>query len=162
MKLILDGNINVYYIQTLCMIFFPGAKFGAAEQNDPDAPELRLTLQELENGVKAIATVTANGKSETAEKLWEYSEHHTPDKTAKLASGAAVISACGTLLGYRPSWGMLTGVRPSKVATELLQKGCSKTKVKKILSTEYMAIPKKASLATDVALVEQKIIGYIN
>ena len=159
MKLILDGEINVYYIQTLCMIFFPGAKFGAAEQSDPDAPELRLKLTKLENGVEAVATVTVDGKSETAEKFWEYSEHHTNDKTAKLACGAAVITACGTLLGYRPSWGMLTGVRPSKVATELLQRGCSKTKVKKILSTEYMAIPKKASLATDVAILEQKIIG---
>ena len=159
MRLILDGDINIYYIQTLCMIFFPGAKFGAAEQDDPNAPELQLTLKRQENGMGAVATVTVDGKSETAEKFWEFSEHHTEEKTAKLVCGAAVISACGTLLGYRPSWGMLTGVRPSKVATELLQKGCSKTKVKKILSTEYCVIPKKASLATDVALVEQRIIG---
>ena len=159
MRLILDGKINIYYVQTLCMIFFPGAKFGAAEQNDPNAPELKLTLTEQENGMEATATVTLDGKSETATKFWEFSEHHTAEKTAKLVCGAAVISACGTLLGYRPSWGMLTGVRPSKVATELLQKGCSKTKVKKILSSEYCVIPKKASLATDVALLEQKMIG---
>ena len=159
MRLILDGNINIYYVQTLCMIFFPGAKFGAAEQEDPNAPELRLSLTELENGMEATATVTVDGKSEAATKFWEFSEHHTNEKTAKLVCGAAVLSACGTLLGYRPSWGMLTGVRPSKVATELLQRGCSKTKVKKILTSEYGVIPKKASLATDVALVEQRIIG---
>lgn len=159
MRLILDGEINIYYVQTLCMIFFPGAKFGAAEQNDPNAPELRLTLIRRDNGMEATATVTLDGKSETSTKFWEFSEHHTVDKTSKLVCGAAVISACGTLLGYRPSWGMLTGVRPSKVATELLQKGCSKTKIKKILSSEYCVIPKKASLATDVALLEQKMIG---
>ena len=159
MRLILDGNINIYYVQTLCMIFFPGAKFGAAEQEDPTAPELRLTLTEQENGMEATATITMDGKSETATKFWEFSEHHTNEKTAKLVCGAAVIAVCGALIGYRPSWGMLTGVRPSKVATELLQRGCSKTKVKKILTAEYGVIPKKASLATDVALVEQKIIG---
>ncbi len=159
MRLILDGNINIYYVQTLCMIFFPGAKFGAAEQEDPAAPELRLSLTEKENGMEATATITVDGKSETSVKFWEFSEHHTAEKTAKLVCGSAVISACGTLLGYRPSWGMLTGVRPSKVATELLQRGCSKTKVKKILTAEYGVIPKKASLATDVALVEQRIIG---
>ena len=27
MKLYIDGNINRYYVQTLCMIFFPGEKF---------------------------------------------------------------------------------------------------------------------------------------
>ena len=71
MKLILDGDINVYYIQTLCMIFFPGAKFGAAEQDDPNVPELRLKLTKTENGVEAVATITADGKSETAEKFWD-------------------------------------------------------------------------------------------
>ena len=70
-----------------------------------------------------------------------------------------MIAALGELLGYRPSWGMLTGVRPSKVATELLQTGLSKTRVKKTLSSDYFVIPKKAALATDVALNEQKIIG---
>lgn len=159
MRLILDGPINQYYAQTLCMIFFPGAKFGAAEMNDPNSPEVRLTLREVDGGMLATATVTVDGVSETAEKEEEFSIWDTKDKTAKKACGAAIISACGTLLGYRPSWGMLTGVRPSKVATELLRSGMSKTRVKKTLSSDYFVIPKKAALAVDVALNEQKIIG---
>lgn len=159
MRLILDGPVNVYYVQTLCMIFFPGAKFGAAEQSDPQAPELRLSLHEIEGGMEATATVTVDGASQASTRQEAFSTWDTKDKTAKKACGAAVISACGTLLGYRPSWGMLTGVRPSKVATELLQAGVSKTRVKKILSGEYFVIPKKAALAVDVALNEQKIIG---
>lgn len=159
MRLILDGPVNVYYVQTLCMIFFPGAKFGEAEKNDPTAPEVRLMLTERDGGMEAKATVTVDGASETATKRVEFSVWDSREKTAKKACGAAIITACGTLLGYRPSWGMLTGVRPSKVATELLQAGVSKTRVKKILSGEYLAIPKKAALAVDVALNEQKIIG---
>ena len=161
MKLILNGNINVYYIQTLCMIFFPGEKFGASEAEREDAPVLTLDLRETEEGMDACVEVSANGKTATAQKLYPFSEHHDRDKTAKLACGAAVIAACGELMGYRPSWGMLTGVRPSKVATELLQKGLSKTRVKKILATEYSVIPKKAALATDVAINEQKLIGTV-
>lgn len=159
MRLILDGPINMYYVQTLCMIFFPGAKFGEAEKNDLTSPELRLTLTERDGGMEATATVTVDGATETAVKRVECSIWDSKEKTAKKACGGAVITACGTLLGYRPSWGMLTGVRPSKVATELLQAGVSKTRVKKILSGEYLAIPKKAALAVDVALNEQKIIG---
>ncbi len=159
MKLKLDGNINVYYVQTLCMIFFPGAKFGADAQNDPDAPELHLSLTEQDGGLTARVTVSFDGKSASAEKFYPITPESDADRTAKLACGAAVISACGELLGYRPSWGMLTGVRPSKVATELLQAGMSKTRVKRMLASDYFVIPKKAALATDVAINEQKIIG---
>ncbi len=159
MKLILNGNINIYYVQTLCMIFFPGEKFGAAEVSRTDAPELTLSLFEKEEGVEAIATLVYRERSATAQRMYSYIPGQTHDKTAKLACGAAVIGACGELLGYRPSWGMLTGVRPSKVATELLQSGMSKTRVKRTLTNEYFVIPKKAALATDVALNEQKLIG---
>ncbi|MBQ2735353.1 MAG: coproporphyrinogen dehydrogenase HemZ [Clostridia bacterium] len=159
MKLILNGNINVYYVQTLCMIFFPGEKFGQQEEQDPNTPVLRLTLLETTEGMEASVDVSVGEKSASSLKVFPFTPHHDRDKTAKLACGAAVIAACGELMGYRPSWGMLTGVRPSKVATELLQKGLSKTRVKKILSSEYSVIPKKAALATDVALNEQKIIG---
>jgi len=47
------------------------------------------------------------------------------------------------------------------VATELLQRGMSKTRVKRTLSSEYLVIPKKAALATDVALNEQKLLGSV-
>ncbi len=159
MKLILNGDINVYYIQTLCMIFFPGAKFGTEEQNNPDAPVLHLDLVREEDGLRATVKVLADGQCATCEKFYPFSEEYSKDKLAKLVCGAAIIAACSELMGYRPSWGMLTGVRPSKVATELLQAGMSKTRVKKTLTSEYMVIPKKASLATDVALNEQRLIG---
>jgi oxygen-independent coproporphyrinogen-3 oxidase len=98
-------------------------------------------------------------KSASAEKYYTYSADYGKEKTVKLACGAVVIAVCGEIMGYRPAWGMLTGVRPSKVATELLQVGISKTRVKKILTGEYFVIPKKAALATEVALNEQKLIG---
>lgn len=159
MKLKLEGNINVYYVQTLCMIFFPGEKFGAEEQENPNSPELSLKLTQNELGMDATASVTANGKSATAMRHMDFSEQYTTDKLTKMVCGAAVVAACGEMMGYRPSWGMLTGVRPSKVATELLLAGCSKTKVKRILTGDYLVIPKKAALATDVALNEQKLVA---
>ena len=159
MKLFLNGNINVYYIQTLCMIFFPGAKFGAEEQTKEGIPALYLNLEPYEEGLRADVTVIVDGKSASSQKYYPYTEGCSHDKTAKMVAGAAIIAACGELMGYRPSWGMLTGVRPSKVATELLQAGMSKTRVKKTLTSDYLVIPKKAALATDVALNEQRLIG---
>ncbi len=159
MKLILNGDINIYYIQTLCMIFFPGEKFGENEKYGPETPELRLKLTRRTGGMNARAVIKVGQEKAVAARSLDFSPHYTEEKTAKMVCGAVVVSACGQLLGYRPSWGMLMGVRPSKVATDLLTHGVSKTRVKRILTSEYFVIPKKAALATDVALTEQKIIG---
>ena len=70
MKLKLKGNVNVYYIQTLCMIFFPGAKFGAAEQENPDAPELYLRMTEQVDGVEAYVHVTVDQRTASCEKFY--------------------------------------------------------------------------------------------
>ena len=86
MKLILDGNINSYYIQTLCMIFFPGEKFGVAEQLDPDGPELYIRLCEHDDGVETYARITVDGKSASAEKYYTYSADYGKDKTVKWKS----------------------------------------------------------------------------
>lgn len=154
----INGNINRYYVQTLCMIFYPGAKF-SDETCDDGTPVLDITVRDVDGACEATATATIGGEAHTAVKTSEYVEYHTEERTAKIAVGAAIVSVLGELVSYKPSWGILTGVRPSKVATEYLLSGMSKTKVKKILRTDYMVIPKKASLATEVALAERKIIG---
>ena len=162
MKLYIDGNINHYYVQMLSMIFFPGAKFSESEEDDGVHPVLHLTYREDDDGSHAYCKVYHNGKNAESERHYPKREDISPDRLKKLTVGDAVISACGDLLGYRPSWGMLVGVRPSKVATELLSSGMSKTRVKKQLTSDYFVIPKKAALATEVAINEAKIIGTPN
>ena len=161
MRIKLESPINKYYVQTLCMIFFPGEKFGEHEEESPDVPTLELRTEYKEEGVLAYAKMTLGDKVCEAEKLTEYSDHRSKERTLKIAVGGAVLAVAGELKGYRPSWGMLVGVRPSKVATEMLDSGMSKTKVKRVLSSDYLVIPKKATLAVDVALNEKRISGAV-
>ena len=157
MKLYVSGNVNEYYVQTLCMIFFPGEKFSGEEEEG--APVMWMDVTEDENQVTASARLAYRGKETRATKIYDFDEENTKDRMRKIAVGHAVLSSAGEMMHYRPSWGMLTGVRPSKVATELLQKGMSKTQVRKKLASQYQVFAKKAALATDVAIREQKIIG---
>ena len=158
MKIILDSPINKYYVQTLGMIFFPGAHFGEKDE-DEDGVTLSVRTEEDEQGVKAYATVSLDEKSESAEYYAEFTADRTRERVLKLAIGGAVLTAASTLLGYRPAWGMMIGVRPAKVASEMLEAGYSKTRVKKMLNTDYLVIPKKAALATSIAVTEKNIIG---
>ncbi len=159
MRIILDSPINKYYVQTLGMIFFPGEHFGESEELRPDEPSLNVRTVEEENGIRAFATVTVADKSESAEYFAEFNKDRTTERVLKLAIGGAVLTAANGLLGYRPAWGMMIGVRPSKVASEMLDAGYAKTRVKKILNSDYLVIPKKAALATNVAITERNIVG---
>ncbi len=158
MKLYIDGNINRYYVQTLCMIFFPGEKFPEDEEVTEDTKVLSLKLTCTEEKAVAEATVRYNGEA-TATKEYPFREGVTEERTRKLAVGGAVITAIGEVLRYKPAWGMLVGVRPSKIAMEMLSAGMSKTRVKRTLTSDFMATPKKAGLTVDVALKEKEIIG---
>ncbi len=163
MKLNVSGNINHYYVQTLCMIFFPGEKFSEGENESSDGiavPEISLTLEEREDGgVNVSAQLSLDEKYASCEKIYPNREDITHDRLKKMAVGDAILSVCGEVIGYRPSWGMLVGVRPSKVATEMLESGMNKTRVKKALVSDYFVIPKKASLATEVALNEAEFVN---
>ena len=161
MKLSVSGNINSYYVQTLCMIFFPGEKFSENAEQDPEVatPDLSLALEETEEGVVVRAELTLDEKFSSCEKIYREREDITYDRLKKIAVGDAVLTVCSEVIGYRPSWGMLVGVRPSKVATELFSMGMSKTRVKKALATDYFVIPKKAALATEVAINEAEFVA---
>ncbi len=159
MKLTVTGDINAFYVQTLCMIFFPGEKFVENKEIDEDTPVMEVSVINSDTGSYAKAILTYHGKTAEAEKTVNFIPEITKQRTAKIAAGNVVLAVGSELLGYRPSWGMLTGVRPSKVAMEMLLNGNSKAKVRRILTNDYFVIPKKAALATDIARREQKIMG---
>ena len=160
MRLYINGPINKYYIQTLCMIYYPGSKFSEDEPITENTPEMWLSMtRSPEAGVDVTAKLSFRGQTAEAERHYDYREGYTRERLEKIALGDAVTSVCGEIMTYRSSWGMLTGVRPSKVATELLQKGFSKTRIRKELNKDYFVIPKKAALATDVAINEARLVG---
>ena len=57
MKLYIEGDINEYYVQTLCMLFFPGAKFSHDEELTENSDVVRLRMTETENGITGINTI---------------------------------------------------------------------------------------------------------
>lgn len=162
MKLHVIGNINKYYVQTLCMIFFPGEKFSENIEEADGTPQLSLILEENEDGVKVNAELCLGASGASCEKVYTVRDDVTYDRLKKIAVGDAVLSVCKEVTGYRPSWGMLVGVRPSKVATEMFSQGMSKTRVKKTLVSDYFVIPKKAALATEVALNEAEFVENVD
>ncbi|MBE6635279.1 MAG: coproporphyrinogen dehydrogenase HemZ [Ruminococcaceae bacterium] len=159
MILKVDGNINRYYVQTLCMVFFPGATFGENEQSGDGVPEVSVNVYpDADGGVTAYVSMKLNDKVCDASASVSGDESVTIATRESIAVGRAMFSAGKELLAHTPPWGILTGVRPAKIAGALIRAGNGITKSKRILRDEYFLNPQKAALAVSVASLEMKIL----
>ena len=172
MLLQIDGDLNKYYIQTLCMLFYPGAKF--AEDDDDKTQSAHFIRVDRDNGVEVSCTFRAEDKSGQAthfEPVGGASMHlgcgsnsDPTTKASKLAAGIAALEAGKQLFGTIPAWGILTGIRPAKLASELLMAHSddgarlyTPSDIRSMLQKSFLVNPRKAALAVDIAKNEQKI-----
>ena len=155
MKLILDGDINRIYVQNLCMMFFHGEKFPENEEN-PNG-RVYIKLNESEEGVECFCSFTYKGNMVNKTSFVRYDECETTKRTIKIAIGKAVYSAGKELTGRDIPWGIMTGIRPSKVGAELLSKYTYDESFK-ILMDRYLLSEDKARLTLDVAINEASIL----
>ena len=159
MILHLDGNVNKYYVQTLCMIFFPGSTFGENETPAEGVPEVTVSVYPDSHGAQtAYVSIKLNDRVCEAVETVQPEEEIAVATHASIAVGRALFAAGKELLGHIPPWGILTGVRPAKVASSLLYSGKGRVKAKKILRDEHFLNPQKAALAVSVASTEMKIL----
>ncbi len=159
MILKINGNINRYYVQTLCMVFFPGATFGEDELPTDGVPEVAVDVFDSStDSVSAYVSIKLNDKISEATEQVSKAEEITIASHEAIAVGRALFAAGKELLGHTPPWGILTGVRPAKIASGLLSDGNGVMRTKKILRDEYFLNLQKASLAVSVAQSENRII----
>ena len=156
MILRINGNIKPYYVQTLLMIFFPGAKFPEDEEETPDTVVASVDM--TEDGGYVSAEVTLRQGEKKAFAATRASLDGDADKKRKIAVGEAFMKAGGDFTSVTAPWGILTGVRPAKVASELMRGGCDAKTAAETISREYFVSPVKSSLAVSVAEAEARII----
>lgn len=153
-RLILNGNINRTYVQTLCMMFFHGEKF--PENEIAPSKILTVNIWDTEEGINCECELTAFQQTVKSSSFAPFNSDEKYERTSKTAVGKAVFEAGVKLTGHKIPWGILTGIRPSKVAYELL---CTNNEqiTKEILQNRYLLSEKKAELAIKVAKNERDI-----
>lgn len=158
MKVSIQGKINRYYVQTLCMLYFPGAKFSESEPVTDETPIVDVTGEELAEGFRTTVGICIEGCHVSHTHTEPYRPDRTLEKTSRISLGVAFFRAGEKMFGYTPAWGMLTGVRPSKIAASLLAEGADRDTIRQILTSEYFINPKKAALAAEVVYNEDRMI----
>lgn len=156
MRIKVNGNINEYYVQTLSMLFFPGAKFSDKDVSD-DGPHLYVDVTDDERGVECTAEMTDGIKMAHGHAKCDWLDGETKQRVIKIAVGKAVFSAGKELFKVTPPWGILIGVRPTKVPMGYLLQGKGLRETQGILKNEYFLNAKKAQLVTSIASYEMKL-----
>ena len=64
--------------------------------------------------------------------------------------------------GSELAWGTLTGVRPTKLAMQMLEEGKSREEITGFLKSEYFLTEKKAGLGYEIACREKELLGKLD
>lgn len=161
MILNVDGDINRYYVQSLCMAFFPGSTFGENEESREGVPEVNVRVYTEGDLITAYVSISLNDKiCESSESVMS-SAATVIATPASIAVGRALFAAGKEMLGHIPPWGILTGIRPAKIAGSLIRSGNGILKSKRILRDEFFLNPQKAALAVSVASNEMRLLKKI-
>jgi len=162
MKLTINGDLSRYYAQNLCLIYFPGSKFAKDEVVTDDTPQVTITVEEREDGVFSAASIKVGDQFAESSAFEKYKRNFSAERIKNISAGKAVFSAGEKMFGYTPPWGILTGIRPAKVAGQLFEQNKDEAAVRRVLRNEYFLNPKKAALLTGISARQSKILGSVD
>lgn len=66
------------------------------------------------------------------------------------------------ITGRRLPWGTLTGIRPTKIAMQLLEQGKTEVQIRDYMRSVYLASEEKTELSIDIAKYEREILKDIH
>lgn len=136
MILIIDSHPFHYEMEALCRMFLHGRELKITEEAEipPKEDYIYTALEGNEITVKA----KIDGKYAEAKRTAE-NEHA---RNMELA----VFGVLTEILSIRPKWGVLTGIRPVKLAMQLHDMGLSEEEIRKKLKEERLVSDEKLDL----------------
>lgn len=153
--------MNLYYVshnyryeaEKLLRLFFPLEKINEFTEFSEDDGNYLLTEIKGEGELLMIAELSLDGKKERKEKAVNAEECEDKELELLLMAYELLTKLCG----FAPKWGILTGVRPSKLILGKLSEG-GEDAARRWFTDTYKVSPEKTQLALEVAKRERDII----
>lgn len=152
-----------YEMQKLTMAFFPDRPIVVKEGKDGSAVSDISDTEVSDPEVITVSysldadTMTVSYRNEETGCHIENTEPRGLDGDLELSAGRALYRTLAEVTGIHPQWGILTGVRPSKLMTRCLDRDGPET-ARSFFTKNLYVTPKKTELAIAVAKAEQAII----
>ncbi len=151
MTLAVLGHNFRYETENVIRIFFPLEKINVTQELPEETDDCVITY--LKDGVIGceINLFCGNGKREA-------SVDNKDQKELELILARLLYDIFTSLTGIVPSWGVLTGVRPSKLMRTLIAEN-GESEAVDYFRNELLVSDKKTQLALSVAKAEDRIIA---
>ncbi len=161
MEIYIKGHQFQYELEKLTRLFFPFEKitFYYDEDIAPSEFYAKTFVETKAERVYIYTLVALNGKTVEKEKHFipgsSGDSNEARETEHKLA--ALLFECYFELTGYRPQWGILTGIRPAKLYRKFAAE-LGEDKVDEFFINEFLISPKKLSLLKETAVSEDNII----
>lgn len=143
------GHSYQYELEKLTRLFFPNEKIRVVFEKSEEADE-PLCRTEIEDN-------SAHVLCRFGEKIWEQTVSLQGVQDAELQIASMLFCALAELTGYQPKWGLLTGIRPSKLLLAL-QKEMGSENARAYFRDRFFVSEEKTALTESVASREEAII----
>ncbi|MEG1550767.1 MAG: radical SAM protein, partial [Oscillospiraceae bacterium] len=157
MVLIINGHKFHYEMENLCRIYFPNEHIKILYDMEITSNEniVVYTSVETTSDNETVVFVNVKINNITDDKSEILLNVENVDLELKMA--VMLFDLLSKLTDYRPQWGVLTGVRPSKLMTKLISE-MGEEKAKSYFKNSLLVTPKKTELAIRVSKKEHEII----
>lgn len=158
MVLILQGHDFSFELENICRLFFfrEGVRIAGAAELDENFLVTELQPQKEQTRLNALLSLEG--------ETWEQSaflrkEEAADSKLCEYALCRLVYELCQKATPARPSWGMLTGIRPVKLVTQCRERGMGEEEIYRYFTEDYLVSPRKARLALETEGNEQEVLA---
>ncbi len=148
MVLVNLGHTFNYETENLCRVFFPLEKIETV--NEDKEGERKVVTEK--NGNNISVRISFENEEKAFSAICDDSADYELEIATLLFKGLTEITS------YVPQWGLLTGVRPSKLMIKL-EEEMGKEKAKEYFMQKFLVSEQKTNLAMEVASCEEKIIS---
>ena len=148
MKLRLIGHDSRYAMEQLTLILFPQEKIEYVE-GDFSGDGAVSVLSQGNTWVTATAKITRNG--ETARGMARCKASQVTEPLRRQILRQSFYRAALHFLDAPPSWGALSGVRPTKLVSRHLMAGGNRASADRMLREVYDVSPQRRELCLDAA-----------
>ncbi|MCI1956518.1 MAG: coproporphyrinogen dehydrogenase HemZ [Oscillospiraceae bacterium] len=155
MTLVIDGHPFHYEMENLCRLFYPDSKIKTVSEPCEDTVLAYTGLKNRKDG----NLLTVRLKIENSEKSSrELLAPGMDGREIQRRMAAALWKMFSEMLGYRPKWGILTGVRPVKLFGRLARKK-GENAAAAYFQDRLLVSPEKTNLALKTMRNQRKILS---
>lgn len=152
------GHDFHYECENLCRVYYPNEKINIVYDDSGEDDKTVITRCIPTDGGNVVEVeVCIGGESRKASSTVFAEADELRDKS-ELETARLMFALLSELTGYTPPWGVLTGVRPSKLMLRLTEQ-YGADEAYRYFTEDLLVSKEKATLAQTVAKAEEKIVA---